>query len=278
MDKLNIFRTIATQASRGDLTFPTNVNAAIRIQHALNDPECHIEAASKLVLTEPLLAARTVAIANSVAYNRSGADITNVRTAVMRMGFRTLHSLVAAMVVREFGSKVTDPANRARVDQLWTHTAEVAALAHVIARKVSHFDSETAMFAGIVHEVGGFYLLSRADEFPGLLDGNAEDWVEYGEKIIGRGVLKKLGIPDLISAAVESLWISSGALPPKTLGDILLLANNLSATPSPLHPAEQARSAEQIAAIDFEVGDDTLQNILAESRQEIESLKDALLR
>ena len=36
------------------------------------------------------LAARTVAIANSVTYNRSGNDVTNVRAAVQRVGFRTL--------------------------------------------------------------------------------------------------------------------------------------------------------------------------------------------
>ena len=46
----------------------------------------------------------------------------------------------------------------------------MAALAHVLSRRVSHVDAETAMFAGIVHEVGGFYLLSRAEEFPALLE------------------------------------------------------------------------------------------------------------
>jgi len=46
------------------------------------------------------------------------------------------------------------------------HTAHVASLAHVIARRVTRLDPETALFAGIIHEVGGFYLLSRVKDHP----------------------------------------------------------------------------------------------------------------
>jgi HD-GYP domain-containing protein (c-di-GMP phosphodiesterase class II) len=58
------------------------------------------------------------------------------------------------------------------VSTLWEHSAQVAALSRVIARKITKVDPETAMFAGIVHEVGNFYLLSRAEEFPSLLKSN----------------------------------------------------------------------------------------------------------
>lgn len=277
MDRLEAFRSIAAEASRGDLVFPTNVNASLKIQQVLNDPDCHLDAASKLVMTEPLLSARTVAIANSVAYNRSGNTITSVNMAVMRLGFRTLRSLVAAVVVRQLGNKPANPALRKMADQLWQHTAHVAALAHVIARKVTHVDPETAMFAGIVHEVGGFYVLSRADEFPGLLDGDPEDWAEYGEKLIGRGVLKKLAIPEPVSEAVEALWYGFRAMPPVTLGDTLLLANDLAPIPSPLHARAGATTEEAAGTIDFAVGEGTLSSILEESAEEVETLTSALM-
>lgn len=277
MDRLDAFRSIAEQASRGDMVFPTNVNASLKIQQALNDPDCHMELAAKLVMAEPLLAARTVAIANSVAYNRSGSDITNVRAAVMRLGFRTLQSLVAAVVVRQIGSKLSDPMLRAKVVQLWEHTAHVAALAHVIARKVTRVDPETALFAGIVHEVGGFYLLSRAEEFPGLLDGDPEAWAEYGEKIIGRGVLKKLAVPDTVAQAVESLWYGYRAMPPETLGDTLMLANDLASVASPLFEAAGATTATSASTIDFVVGEGTLSSILEESDEEVKALTSALM-
>lgn len=277
MNRLEAFKSIAAEASRGDLIFPTNVNATLKIQQALDDPNCHIESAAKLVLAEPLLAARTVAIANSVAYNRSGREIANVRTAVTRLGFRTLHSMVAALVVRQFGGKPTNPELRKKADQLWAHTAHVAALAHVIAHKVTHLDPETAMFAGIVHEVGGFYLLSRAEEFPGLLDGDPEDWVEYGERIIGRAVLKQLSVPEAVTEAVEALWYGYRALPPETLGDTLLLANDLSPVASPLHERAGATSKESASIIDYAIGEGTLASILEESAEEVQSLTAALM-
>lgn len=277
MDRLSALKSIAAEASRGELSFPTNVDATLKLQRALNEPECHTDMAARLVLAEPLLAARTVAIANSVAYNRAGHDVTNVRAAVQRVGFRTLGALAASVIVRQLASEISDPDLRAKADALWIHSAHVAALAQVIARRVSFVDPETAMFAGIVHEVGGFYLLSRAGEFPGLLDGGADEWIEHGEVAIGRGVLLKLGVPVPVMGAIEALWNGMRALPPETLGDTLLLANDLAPFPSPLHERPGATTLDSAATIDFTVGQGTLAQVLAESAEEVKSLTAALL-
>ena len=277
MNRLDAFKSIAAQASRGELTFPTSVAASVKLQQALSDPDCHIDAAAQLVQANPLLAARTVAIANSVAYNRSGNEISSVRAAVQRMGVRTLQSLVAALIVRQIGSAVTDPVAKAKLAQLWEHTAHVAALAQVLARRVTRVDPDTALFAGIVHEVGGFYMLSRAAEFPGILDGEPDDWIEHGEQEIGRGVLKKLVIPEAVMDAVEALWEGFRALPPEDLGDTLLLANDLSPVPSPLHENAGATSAQAARTIDCEIGEGTLASIMAESAAEVQSLLAVLM-
>jgi HD-like signal output (HDOD) protein len=276
MDRLEAFKSIAAQASRGELTFPTNVDATLKLQRALNDPDCHADAAARLVQAEPLLAARTVAIANSVAYNRSGSEITNVRSAVQRVGFRTLNALAAAVIVRQLDSKIRHPLLRAKAEQLWQHSAHVAALAQVIARRVTHTDHETALFAGIVHEVGGFYLLSRAEEHPGLLDGDPGEWIEHGEMAIGRGVLQKLGVPAAVMEAIEAMWVGMRALPPETLGDTLLLANDLAPVASPLHERPGATTRQAAATIDFVIGDGTLNSILEESADEVRTLTAAL--
>lgn len=277
MDRLQIFKDIAAQASRGEMTFPTNVNTSLKLQQALDNPDCHIDAAAKLVMADPLLSARTVAIANSAAYNRSSNEITNVKVAVGRLGFRTLKSLVASVIVRQLDSKITDPKLKAKAAQLWEHSAHVSALAQVIAKHVTKVDPDTAMFAGIVHEVGGFYLLSRAEEFPGLLDGDSEDWIEYGEKLIGRGVLKKLGVPDAVMTAVEALWHGTSTIPPESLGDTLILANDLARVGSPLHEKGDNATQKVAANINFDSDEGTLQSILKESEEEIESLTAALL-
>lgn len=277
MDKLEIFKNLAAQAARGELNFPTNVNATLKIQQALNDPDCHVEGAAKLVQAEPLLSARVVAIANSVAFNRSGNEITNVRGAVTRVGFRTMRSLASSVVVRQFGGKLSDSVLVAKSAQLWEHTAHVAALAQVLARRLTKLDPETAMFAGLVHEIGGFYLLSRAEEFPGLLDGDIDEWVLHSESEVGRAVLQKLAVPDAVIAAVESLWFGFRAIPPETLGDILLLANDLAPVKSPLDQRGDASPEDSASSINFSIGEGTLADILEESADEVKSLTAALL-
>lgn len=277
MDRLEAFKSLAAEANRGELTFPTNLDATLKLQRALDDPDCDADMAARLVQAEPLLAARTVAIANSAAYNRSGNEVTNVRAAIQRVGFRTLNALVAAVIVRQLDSKITQPALRAMADQLWRHSTHVAALSQVIARRVTKSDPDTALFAGIVHEVGSFYLLSRAEEYPGLLDGAPEEWLEYGEVAIGRGVLGKLAVPASVMEAIEAMWHGMRALPPENLGDILLLAGDLAPVASPLHVRPGATSRQSALTLDFVIGEGSLQSILDESAEEVRSLSSALL-
>ena len=67
MDRLEVFKIIALQASKGELTFPANVKATMKLQEALDDPDCHIEAAARMVMAEPLLSARaSIRVAQAV--------------------------------------------------------------------------------------------------------------------------------------------------------------------------------------------------------------------
>ncbi len=279
VNRLETFGLIAAQAERGEIIFPTSVNAALRLQLALDDPDCHIEDAIKLVLGEPQLAARTVALANSAAFNRNGeATVTNVRAAVMRIGYRSLQTLVASLVVRQFGARIVDPVLRAKAEQLWEHTAHVAALSQVLARRVTFINPDTALFAAIVHEVGGFYLLSRADEFPGLLDADPENWIELCEEVVSREVMRKLAIPEPVMDAIKGLRNGLLNMPPSTLLDTLLLANQFAPVASPLALRAPAPvTPHEESALDFVMDQGTLDSILKESADEVQSMSAALL-
>nr|WP_307728465.1 MULTISPECIES: HDOD domain-containing protein [Massilia] len=250
------------------MTFPTSVNAVLRLQLALEDPDCHLEDAIRLVLGEPQLAARTVALANTAAYNSAaGPQITNVRAAVARIGYRRLQALVASLVVRQFGSRIVDPGLRAKAEQLWAHTAHVAALAEAFARRVTFVNPDTALFAGIVHEVGGFYLLSRADEFPGLLDEDPENWAELCEDVVSREVLRKLAVPAPVAEAIVELRGAWLGMPPETLRDTLLLANQYTPVASPLGTPPPPPPEHAESALDFVLDEDTLRDIQREAAE-----------
>lgn len=278
VNKLEAFGYIAAQAVRGEITFPTSVNAALRLQRALDAPDCHVDEAIRLVLAEPQLAARTVAMANTAAFGGGGgAPVTNVRTAINRVGYRRLQALVASLVVRQFGNRIVDPVLRAKAEQLWEHTTHVAAIAHALARRVTGIDPDTAMFAGIVHEVGAFYLLVRADEFPGLLDDDPENWGSLCEDVVSAQVLKKLAIPPLVAEAIADMrggWLN---MPPTTLLDTLLMANQYAPVASPLDTKQLAPPPHGESAIDFVFDEQTLAEILEEAAQTARAMGDAAL-
>nr|WP_308632633.1 HDOD domain-containing protein [Massilia sp. YIM B02763] len=276
VNRLEAFGTIVAQAERGDISFPTSVNAVLRLQQALNDPDCHLEDAIRLVLGEPQLAARTVALANSPAFIGAGRQITNVRDAVARVGYRNLQMLVAGLVVRQFGARIDDPALRAKAEQLWDHTVQVAALAHVFARRVTYVNPDTAMFAGIVHEVGGFYLLSRADEYPGLLDEDPEKWAELCEDVVTREVARKLALPEPIMDAMFDLRGSWMHMPPTTLLDTLLLANMYATVPSPLGTQRPVPEHSE-SALDYLLDEASLHRMVEEAEAISASMGQALL-
>ncbi len=282
MNRLETFGLIAAQAERGEITFPTSVNAVLRLQRALDDPDCHLDEAIKLVLGEPQLAARTVALANSVAYSGAGAGgaVTNVRAALGRIGMRNLQLLVASLVVRQFGSRIVNSELRAKAEQLWQHTAHVAALSRVLARRVTGIDPDTAVFAAIVHEVGGFYLLSRADEFPGLLDADPENWIALCEEVVSAEVLKKLAIPAPVSEAIAGMRHGLMGMPPCSLLDTLLLANHLSPVPSPLDVSARAAQplvAHEQCALDLVLDRATMESIVVEAAEQHRLMSAALL-
>jgi hypothetical protein len=128
-------KKIAAEIERGEVSFPTSTVVGLRLKRLLDDPDCPLERAARLVQAEPLLAAKVVAVANSTACNRSGRSITDVRTAVIRLGFRYLRALASAVVSRQLAAPAT-ARDRELADRLWEHTAHVAALARSISRSM----------------------------------------------------------------------------------------------------------------------------------------------
>ncbi|SDD34015.1 HDOD domain-containing protein [Aquimonas voraii] len=291
MDRLEALRSIARDAASGELSFPTHTQLALKIKSALDDPNCSVDQAARLVQADPLLSARVVAMANSVAYNRSGREVADVKTAVNRLGFTTLRTLAMALVTRQMAGGTGSPAQQTVARQLWERTAHVAALARVLAQKVTGQNPESALFAGLVHDIGGFYLISRSVQYPSLLkveaplaveladaaEGTDIDTDQRVERDLGLAVLRKLEVPAAVIEGIEDYWRGMLSLPPETLGDTLLLADVLAPVAHPLRWQDPAQpAATRAASIDMLVGEETLQEILRESAAEVGQLIETL--
>ncbi len=219
------YRLMEFELASGELSFPTSMELGLRVRRALDDPLCGADELSGMISLEPLLAAHVVRMANSAMFRRGPRPVADVRSALIRVGVAAVRPMALALVARQIAQSVGRPA-RAQAEQLWRHTIEVAALAWAIAAEVPRVSPDQALYAGLVHKLGSFYLIARAAEFPELLDEDGElaDLIRYWNPRISREVLLALGTPADVADAVEDAELYFEGWPPRSLADVLYVA------------------------------------------------------
>lgn len=270
-------RTIS-EAVLGELSFPTSVDASRRVMKAVENPDLGMDALAKIVVAEPLLSAKVIRLANSVALNPSGNSVRDIKHAVLRVGMDPIKSLAMVLIMDQLRQAQRHIQCRELSNLLWERSIHVAALSYVLARKLTKLDADEAMFAGIVHDLGRFYLLARAAEYPVLLDEQtvlAELVNDLGERA-GELVLKKLELPDSVVRAVLESRHYSGSMPPASLGDLLFVAGALSPRPDPFDELDARIVAPANGAVALGLDQGTVAEVVAASGDEIYSIVIAL--
>jgi HD-like signal output (HDOD) protein len=271
---LEALQRLSAELESGDIVFPTSIDVSLRIRQALENPDININEVARLVGAEPVLSAKALRLANSVAYNRSGIEISDVRAAVNRVGTEPIRMLTMSLIVRQMVDARSDERLRVLTHDLWQHTIHVSALCYVIARRLSRLNPDAAMFAGVVHEIGQFYLLARASAFPALLQREAElgGLMFSFSRSVGRAVLESLKVPQQIIDAVDDPAIDGAVVPPRTLADVVFLAESMAAFPNPFSNVTADEESMLADAATADIDNETLESVLAESKEEIDSI------
>ncbi|RKT58882.1 HD-like signal output (HDOD) protein [Azonexus fungiphilus] len=272
-----ILEDIAKDLSGDEITFPTFLDITFQVRTALKDPNLNVDQLAKLVGAEPLMSTKIIRMANSVALNPSGREIADVKNGIIRVGMEAVRTVSFAVAMEQLlKSKQMQPFEGIS-KRLWEHTAHVAALARVLARKIAKINGDEAMFTGLVHDIGVFYLMSRAAGFPELVADKAElhallvDWHDN----IGHALLSALGSPESVLGAVQEHENPREIKEIKTLSDVLYVANKIANRSSCWRDPEFA-CAVDTSVLDSLFDAETLAGIIAESEEEVASLKAAL--
>ncbi|MDR1351433.1 MAG: HDOD domain-containing protein [Zoogloeaceae bacterium] len=272
-----ILEDIAKDLSGEEVTFPTFLDITMRVRAALKNPHLNVEQLAKLVGVEPLMSAKIIRMANSVAMNPSGIAVADVKSAIVRVGIEAVRTVSFAVAMEQL---IQSRQMRVFADlsrSVWKHTAHVAALCRVLASKwAKGVNSDEAMFAGMVHDIGVFYLLSHAARYPELVSNKEELFsllVGWHDNI-GHALLSALGQPENILIAVQEHEQDRTIGANKTLSDVLFVANKIANTISPWH--DDATDDGEAARLSNVIDPQTMQGILSESEEEVLSLKHAL--
>jgi putative nucleotidyltransferase with HDIG domain len=223
-----ILEDIARDLS-GDINFPTCMDAAILVRNSLKDPLASLERIAQVVGIEPLISSKLLRLANSVSYNPSGKRVSDLSTAITRLGFEAVRTTSLAVAMDQMLKSRNLAAYDDIAHQAWEHSLQVAAIARVLARRIGRVKPDEAMLAGLVHDIGIFYLLFRAAEYQEYRDNREAmlDLIKGWHESIGESLLHILGLPEHITEAVRDHDQPQNIEAPSSIRDILYFANLL---------------------------------------------------
>jgi HD-like signal output (HDOD) protein len=197
-------KTLAEELSRGKINLPSFPEVAIRVGQLLNDPNAHIDQIVRAVGSDPALAARLLLVSNASSFNRSGTHISDLRTAINRIGHTMVRTASMAFAMSQLRRAAKLDMLRSRLADLWQRSTEVAALSFVLAKMCSKVNPDEAMLAGMMHGIGKLYILTRAAQHPELFtnDVTLNEILDKWHASIGRGILENWEFAECMSSAV----------------------------------------------------------------------------
>jgi HD-like signal output (HDOD) protein len=197
-------RTLAVELSVGNVDLPSFPEIAVRVRRVLSDPKSSVEQVVRVVGSEPALAARLLRIANSASLNRSGRAVTDLRTAINRIGYNMVRSASISFSMAQIRKSNKLVGLEHHLNDLWQRSTVVAAFAYVLARTCTKVNPDEAMLTGMMHGIGKLYVLTRVVDHPELFASNTMLNQIIGEwhASIGKAILENWDFSEAMAQAV----------------------------------------------------------------------------
>jgi HD-like signal output (HDOD) protein len=277
-DVARLVEALTLELAGEKIDLPSFPDVAVRVRKALTNDDVEIEDVVRVISAEPALAARLLQVANSAALNPNGRRLTDLRTAVSRIGFNMARSATIAFAMSQLRRAEAYKGLEAPLTELWQHSAHVAAVCHVVAKRFTRINADTALLAGLLQGVGKLYLLTRTVRFPSLLTDPAAyqrivaDW----HLRIAQAILRYWDMADEIIGAV-----AAAENPDREHEGVTDLADVIAVSAALVALGPDPRSGEMLflgmpAARRMKLDADACAAALAESHAEIASLRQVL--
>ena len=203
---------IKIEHEAGRLILPSLPEIVVRVRQAVNNDDVHLGDVVKLIQVDASLTARLVQIANSPLY-RSPQPVDNCLMAVNRLGLKTTRDLVTCLVLNNIFN-ADNKLLHSKIQTLWKHSCHVAAIASTIAKITPNLHEDTALLAGLLHDIGVLPILHYAAEFPEIIEseGKLNFVLQELRGSLGRQILEKWNFDAVLSSvSVESEnWLREG--------------------------------------------------------------------
>jgi HD-like signal output (HDOD) protein len=271
-------KALAAELSQGQVELPSVPDIVIKLQKTLSDENVSNEVIVRVVGSEPMLAGKLMNMANSAALNSSGRKIADLRMAVARVGFNIVRSAALSFAVEQLKRSPEFKHLEGPLDVLWKSSVQIAALSHVIARRFSSLNGDTALLAGLMHNVGRIYILTRASKHPSLVADQltyqsiVRDW----HTNVSKALLENWRVAEeVVDAVANHEDMDREQRGPVTLTDVLALATLVERNRAggDLQSADESL-VKGLRRLHLQLQD--CASVIDESAEEIAALKSAL--
>lgn len=189
-----------------DLQLPGFPDVVVKLHRALSDENGSLREVSRLINSEPALAARLLQLANSAAFRQKAEPVGELRSAVTMLGLNIVRATATNFALQQMKQQAWLQPLLPELENIWRNSNAVAAVAYTIARQLEAMPADKAMVAGLFHQLGRLYLLTYAhrDGSEILRDPAWEFIVADWHATITRAILESWGLPEDVTYATES--------------------------------------------------------------------------
>ncbi len=232
---LDFLQRLAAEISQGQVDLPCFPNVVVRISEALMDPGTTAEQVVTVVGAEPRLAARILQTANSAAFSAAGKPVTELRSAITRVGQQMLQSIAISYAIQQMQHQESLKSITHPLMELWDRSIAVASISQLVAERTK-VHTDVAFLTGLLHGIGSLYIMARAADRATDLK-NQRSWIDLldgWQASIGKAILENWGFPEDMCDAVadqrdhDRKWKHNAALTDVLIVS-LVLADALSA-------------------------------------------------
>jgi HD-like signal output (HDOD) protein len=231
--RFQMLEDIAKELSSDSLVFPTCFDAALKLRKELQNPDLPVSRIARIVALDPLIASRLTHLASSALYSPDGSPARDLQTAVQRLGVEMVRTTALGVAMGQM-LRAKDMVLFSDISRsLWDHSIRAAAASRLLARQNGRINPDQAMLAGLVHDLGAFYMLYRAAQYEELR--MRPETVKYlilqWHESIGVSLLDALGLPEeIVNATIDHDQPRPLPETMRTLADVVFIGNILAGT------------------------------------------------
>ena len=259
---------------------PTPPAAAMRILEIRADPDSGVRELAEVVESDPALATKILATANSAFYRR-GNEVTSVERAISLMGRNSVMTITLAFSVAS-SIPAEGSVGGVSMASYWNHSIVGAAAARALAAEVAPGLTGEAFLVALIADVGRVVLgLAAEDEYRPVAEASGgwptheveREHLGLSSALVSAELLRAWNMPKLFSSGIEAIEDPAAAADAEAqqLASVARLAQGVAAFFLDAGDATSLRALSTEATA-FGIGGDVLDGVLDGIRAHVEEI------